>query len=75
MMTSRRVRPSSPRGQPVKNLYLEEGARLHQREDKTFANHVREGQRKGMFWETLLPVTDPQERQARERGRRSGPNP
>jgi hypothetical protein len=37
---------------------------------KTFENHVREGQRLGVFWETRVPVTDPWEYAARERGRR-----
>jgi hypothetical protein len=37
--------------------------------DKSFANHVLEGQRLGHFWETVIPVTDPMEKNARERGR------
>lgn len=37
---------------------------------KTFQSHVREGQRLGVFWETRMPVTDPFEVAARERGRR-----
>jgi hypothetical protein len=37
---------------------------------KTFQNHVREGHELGMFWETKIPVTDPEEQNARERGRR-----
>src|SRR5262249_47298268 len=45
---------------------LAEGIALHQRQDKTFENHVREGQRRGVFWETAIPVTDPMERNARE---------
>ena len=36
---------------------------------KTFRSHVQEGQKKGIFWETKLPVTDIQEKSARERGR------
>jgi hypothetical protein len=39
-------------------------------ETKTFQNHVREGQRQGIFWDTHIPVTDPQENAARERGRK-----
>jgi len=35
-----------------------------------FRTHVREGQRLGVFWETRVPVTDPFEYAARERGRR-----
>jgi len=54
---------------------LQEGAALYRRVDKTFANHVRTGQQKGVFWETVLPVTDPMERQARERGRNQGSRP
>jgi hypothetical protein len=37
---------------------------------KTFRAHVREGHRQGIFWETRVPVTDPMEHAARERGRR-----
>jgi hypothetical protein len=48
---------------------LKKGAAQYQRLDKTFSTHVRDGQRQGVFWETVLPVTDPWERDARERGR------
>jgi hypothetical protein len=41
-----------------------------QPEDKTFSNHVREGHKLGVFWQTQTPVTDPQEARARERGKR-----
>ncbi len=51
---------------------LEQGAARHERADKTFRSHVREGQQLGVFWEPLLPVTDPMEQQARERGRKQG---
>jgi hypothetical protein len=37
---------------------------------KSFRMHVQEGQRLGVFWETRVPVTDPMEHAARERGRR-----
>jgi hypothetical protein len=37
---------------------------------KTFQTHVRDGHRLGIFWETRVPVTDPMENAARERGRR-----
>jgi hypothetical protein len=40
---------------------------------KTFQNHVRQGHELGMFWETKIPVTDPQEKNARERGRPNAP--
>ncbi len=36
---------------------------------KTFKNHVDAGHRLGIFWETTIPVTDPMERNARERGK------
>jgi hypothetical protein len=49
---------------------LEQGAALHRSAEKSFRNHVREGQRQGVFWETVIPVTDPMEQRARERGRR-----
>ena len=42
----------------------------YQAPEKTFQTHVREGQRQGVFWETRVPVTDPMENAARERGRR-----
>lgn len=54
---------------------LKDGAGAFQRDDKTFQTHVRTGQQKGVFWETLLPVTDPMELRARERGRSNGPRP
>ena len=37
---------------------------------RSFRAHVREGQRQGVYWETRVPVTDPMENAARERGRR-----
>jgi hypothetical protein len=42
----------------------------YQAAGKTFQAHVREGHRQGIFWETRVPVTDPMENAARERGRR-----
>ena len=45
---------------------LQAGIAQHRRVDKTFENHVREGHRLGVFWETLIPVTDPMEKRARE---------
>jgi hypothetical protein len=36
---------------------------------KSFHNHVREGHQLGLVWETKIPVTDPQEQAARQRGR------
>jgi hypothetical protein len=50
---------------------LQEWVKLHQRQEKTFGEHVREGHRKGVFWDTVIPVTDPMEARARERGRNS----
>jgi hypothetical protein len=48
---------------------LKAAVALHQRSERTFANHVRQGQKLGVFWETQIPVTDPMELRARERGR------
>ena len=48
---------------------LREGAALYLGEEKSFAGHVRGGREKGAFWETAIPVTDPMERQARQRSR------
>jgi hypothetical protein len=41
-----------------------------QGEAKSFGTHVRDGHQTGVFWETKIPVTDPMELQARERGRK-----
>ena len=49
---------------------LAAGAKAFKREAKTFSNHVREGHKDGVYWETKLPVTDPMEAAARERGRK-----
>jgi hypothetical protein len=49
---------------------LRDGAGRYKGEDKAFSDHVHEGHRKRIYWETPVPVTDPMERQARERGRR-----
>jgi hypothetical protein len=48
---------------------LREGASRFKDDEKNFATHVREGHRKRVFWETPVPVTDPHELDARERGR------
>jgi hypothetical protein len=45
------------------------GAAKLSAKEKSFGGHVREGRRQGVFWETAVPVTDPMEKQARERGR------
>lgn len=45
---------------------LEQAATLVHRPD-SFRAHVREGRQQGAFWKTAVPVTDPWERQARER--------
>jgi len=46
----------------------------HQPSEKSFGSHVRAGQQQGIFWKTVLPVTDPMELRARERGRRVKPS-
>jgi hypothetical protein len=48
---------------------LRAGIGLHKRIEKSFENHVREGHRTGIFWETAIPVTDPMEKRARDQGR------
>jgi hypothetical protein len=53
---------------------LADGLAKFHRDDKTFANHVRQGHLQGVFWETVTPVTDPEEQRARERGRRARPD-
>jgi hypothetical protein len=52
---------------------LREGAALHHPPDKSFREHVLAGHDLGVFWETAIPVTDPMELQARERGRARAP--
>ena len=52
---------------------LQKAPSLYQPSDKSFGSHVRQGQQQGVFWETVLPVTDPMELRARERGRRLNP--
>jgi hypothetical protein len=51
---------------------LREGLEHFKNDDKSFATHVREGHRQRVFWETPVPVTDPHELQARQRGRQVG---
>jgi hypothetical protein len=48
---------------------LRKGAELFRPREESFAEHVRAGHEKGVFWETVIAVSDPMEQQARERGR------
>jgi hypothetical protein len=50
--------------------HLQQGLAHYHGEDKTFRRHVQAGHQLGVFWQTAFPVTDPMERQARERGAR-----
>ncbi len=43
-----------------------------QKLERNFKQHVMEGHRQGVFWETLTPVTDPMELRAREKGKKKG---
>ena len=63
---------ASVTGADLRNA-MREALAKHHGETKTFAAHVRAGQQNGVFWDTVLPVTDPQERQARDRGRLARP--
>ena len=54
---------------------LRKGAELFQPRDESFGEHVRAGHEQGVFWETVIAVTDPMEQRARERGRSRGPRP
>jgi hypothetical protein len=38
---------------------------------KSFKNHVQQGHKLGIFWDTAIPVTDPMEAMAREKGKLS----
>jgi hypothetical protein len=51
-------------------VHLRQGLARYNGDDKIFRRHVQAGHQLGMFWETIFPVTDPMERQARERGAR-----
>lgn len=46
---------------------LKAGMDRYRPEAGTFNDHVREGHRQGLFWDTVLPVTDPMEARARSR--------
>jgi hypothetical protein len=46
---------------------LRDGLIKHRPQKETFRSHVRDGKTSGAFWETVIPVTDPMERQARQR--------
>jgi hypothetical protein len=48
---------------------LRKGAELFRPREESFGEHVRAGHEQGVFWETVIAVTDPMEQQARERGR------
>jgi hypothetical protein len=48
---------------------LREGLARHRAAAESFGYHARAGHQQGVYWETVLPVTDPMERQARDRGR------
>jgi hypothetical protein len=52
---------------------LRDGLAQAKQAGKQFAGHVRDGREQGVFWETTVPVSDPMEQRARERGRRGGP--
>lgn len=54
---------------------LKEGMKRYQHEEESFERHVREGRQRGVFWQTVMDVTDPMERRARERGRSSNSRP
>jgi hypothetical protein len=48
---------------------LRAGIEQQQRFERTLPQHIRDGQRHGVFWETRIPVTDPLEQRAREKTR------
>lgn len=59
--------------QPIEQLarVMDEGLAQFDRQPASFGTHVRTGHRQGIFWQTKIPVTDPHEQAARERGRSS----
>jgi hypothetical protein len=52
---------------------LQQGIADFQRPDRSFWAHVKTGHQQGIFWETQIPVTDPMEARAREKGRKQSP--
>lgn len=46
---------------------LRAGAMKHRSPSGTFADHVHAGRQQSIFWETVIPVTDPMEKKAREK--------
>ena len=46
---------------------LRDGALRHRSAEGTFAGQVRAGRQQGVYWQTVIPVTDPMERKARGR--------
>ena len=64
-----RVLNSAPAGASDKALAqcLRNGAAMYRPQVESFRDHVRGGRQAGAFWKTVLPVTDPMERAARQR--------
>ena len=60
---------SAPAGASVNALAqcLRNGAAMHRPQVESFRDHVHDGRATGAFWQTVLPVTDPMERAARQR--------
>jgi hypothetical protein len=46
---------------------LKDSLMKHHPQNETFRSHVRDGKEAGAFWETVVPVSDPMERRARQR--------
>jgi hypothetical protein len=61
------VPASAPRGALADGL--RKGINLYQPVQESFSDHVRAGRLAGILWDTKVPVTDPMERLARQRGR------
>lgn len=56
---------------PIWSQALSEGRAAHDPEPKSRRRHLRDASRQGITWDSELPVTDPGEREARERRERS----
>ncbi len=48
---------------------LEKGKKAHEPDLGDAWRHIKEGHREGVFWEPPLPVTDPEEQRARQKGK------
>jgi hypothetical protein len=68
--TSGEVLAQADGGEDALLAALEKGKKAHAPDLGDSWGHIKSGHRQGVFWETTLPVTDPMEKRAREKGRK-----